>query len=209
MNTLQRTDAWFAEREGKLTASAFGQAAGIAPGSRQQLWRRLKGIDEFEGNAATEWGVDHEDTALSAYVSTRKVSTKVAQVGFIVHPTYEWLGASPDCLIDDNGLGEIKCPFTQQIYPEIPVYYMAQMQGQMEVTDRSFCDFIVWTPERMKVWRVARSRSYWNWLHVRLADFWSYVEANIEPPRSKRPKPPDTDDLILFEEEFELTATAD
>lgn len=102
-------------------------------------------------------------------------------------------------------MGEIKCPHSQQIYPEIPPYYMAQMQGLMEIADRSWCDFIVWTPERLSIRRVFRSAEYWDWLHLRLASFWSYVQAQCEPPRAKRETPPDVSKYIDIEILADLT----
>jgi len=193
-NALQGTEQWFKEREGKLTASAFGQAAGLGPGSRQQLWRRLMKLEEFVGNAATDWGTEHEPIALDAYqVATGSLADLV---GFVPHPTMDWLGCSPDLLVGAKGMGEIKCPVSQALYPEIPPYYMAQVQGQLEVTDREWCDFIVWTPDAMSITRVHRCPTYWSWLHLRLAEFWTFVQAQIEPPRAKRPEPLSIPDFV-------------
>lgn len=191
-NAQQRTPEWFKEREGKLTASAFGQAAGLAPGSRQQLWRRTLGLETFEGNEATQWGEDNESVAIEAYKANVMADGEdPTLVGFIPHPTMAWLGGSPDLLVGTEGMGEVKCPFNQTIYPEIPPYYMAQMQGLLQITDRKWCDFIVWTPQAMSVRRVYRSDEYWDWLHLRLADFWVWVCAQVEPPREKKQPVPD------------------
>lgn len=199
MNELQRTAEWHRQREGKLTASNFAQAAGIGPGSRQQLWRRLTGAEEFEQNSAMQWGIDMEEVALEDYItSTGKLPANVTMAGFVAHPKHDWLGASPDLLIDDvfdpsfaPGVGEIKCPVARVLYDEIPTYYMAQVQGLMEVTDREWCDFICWTPTHMRVWRVERSREYWVWLHARLVEFWKFVTDKTQPPRAARPTAPD------------------
>lgn len=184
----QRSEAWFEERKGKLTASMFGQAAGLGPGSRQQAWRRLMGLEVFHGNEATDWGEKHEPIALETYKRACPTSA-VAEVGFVRHPDLAWVGGSPDFLIADEAVGEIKCPFNQELYPDVPIYYMAQVQGQMEVTNRGWAHFVCWTPERMRVWRIERSPEYWDWIHLRLADFWSWVVAQIEPPREKRVRP--------------------
>lgn len=189
MSAPQRSEAWFKEREGKLTASTFGQACGLGPGSRQQLWRKMMGLEPaFEGNSATDWGTESEPKALQAYASSRIVD--IETVGFIAHPELKWLGGSPDLLADNDGMGEIKCPFGQEIYPDVPAYYMAQMQGLMEITGRAWCDFIVWTPQRMSVRRITRSTEYWRWMHLQLAQFWMYYQAQCEPPRMKRETPP-------------------
>jgi putative phage-type endonuclease len=200
MSAPQKSPEWFKEREGKLTASSFGAAAGLGPGSRQQAWRRHFGLEVFTGNEATQWGEDKEPVARTEYML--RVNPNVAEVGFVPHPSMEWLGASPDLLIDGDGLGEIKCPFMQKFYDEIPPYYMAQMQGQLQITDRQWCDFIIWTPDAMSVQRVYRSNEYWDWLHLRLADFWCWVQAGIEPPREKKPALPKiaikTDEVKIF-----------
>jgi putative phage-type endonuclease len=204
-NELQGTEAWFKAREGKLTASMFGQAAGLGPGSRQQAWRRQFGLEVFEGNEATDYGTANEPNALAAYNRTcAGLDTDIELVGFMPHREYDWLGGSPDLLIDKDGMGEIKCPYSGVLYPEMPIYYMAQVQGLLEITDRDWCDFIVWTPERMSVRRIVRSDDYWRWLHVRLAEFWMYVVAQVEPPRSKKPSPLEIANLVISEKIIEL-----
>lgn len=189
MSAPQRSPEWFKEREGKLTASNFGQAAGLGPGSRQQLWRRLLKLEHFHGNEATDWGEKYEPVALAEYAALDP-GLDIHMDGFVRHKDYEWLGGSPDFLVGASGMGEIKCPYSQIVYAEIPPHYMAQMQGLMQVCDRDWCDFVVWTPEVMSVQRVHRSNEYWDWLHLHIADFWSWVVAQIEPPRSKKNTPP-------------------
>ena len=192
MNPHQKTEQWHKDREGKLTASSFGQAAGLGPGSRQLLWRRMMGLEErFVGNIATDWGEQNEATAIEEYRNRHLESGSTLDlVGFISHPTMAWLGGSPDFFAGDQGYGEVKCPYSQALYPEIPPYYMAQIQGGMQITGRAYCDFVVWTPEVMSVTRVDRSEEYWGWLHLRLADFWCWVVAQVEPPREKKSQPP-------------------
>lgn len=195
-NDQQRTEQWFKDREGKLTASMFAAAAGIGPTSRQAAWRRFFKLETFDGNEATDWGEAHEATALAEYKARHAQNSTLTMSGFVTHAELSWIGCSPDVLINFTGLGEVKCPFSQQLYESIPLYYMAQMQGQMEVCNRDWCDFIVWTPEQMSIERVVRSRDYWQWMYERLAEFWIYVEAGLEPPRAKRPTPPNTDNLV-------------
>lgn len=190
---IQGSPEWFAQREGKLTGSCFGSAAGQGPSSRQEQWRRHMGISVFEGNPATEWGTEHESVARMAFEDYMGIF--VEQTGFHVHREHDWLGVSPDGLLDD-GLGciEIKCPFSQVVYEDIPPYYMAQMQGVMEIMDREYCEFVVWTPDVLHVRRVFRNTDYWSWLFEQLADYWTWVTTNVEPPAYKRgtkPKPPD------------------
>lgn len=196
LNDQQRTEQWFKDREGKLTASMFAAAAGIGPTSRQAAWRRFFKLETFDGNEATDWGEKHEADALREYKDRVWPDANLSMSGFVAHPELPWLGCSPDVLVGSTGLGEVKCPYSQELYEEIPPYYMAQMQGQMEITNRDWCDFIVWTPNQMSIQSVTRDRDYWQWMYEKLAEFWIYVEAGIEPPRMKRPTPPKTDHLL-------------
>lgn len=91
---------------------------------------------------------------------------------------------------------EIKCPVAD-LYHEVPPYYMAQMQGQLECDDRDWCDFMVWRPEGSSIQRVVRSERYWKWMEPRLAEFWAYVVADVPPPRLKKKEFPDTTGLVI------------
>lgn len=196
---LQRTRQWFRDREGRLTGSTFGAACGIAPTSRAEQWRRLTKRTFFEGNAATDHGEKYEPEAIKAY--ERETGSQVELVGFIPHPRYDWLGASPDGLVGKPGMLEVKCPYID-IYHAVPPYYMCQMQGQMEVCDREWVDFIVWTEDGGTIQRVVRSEKYWRWMEPRLAEFWSYVVADVCPPRLKRKEYPDDSGLVISTKYF-------
>lgn len=197
----QRSPEWFKARENRLTASMFGTAAGINKYmSRAKYYRQIIGEEEkFAGNEATDWGELHEPTACMDYEA--ETGNLVKEVGFFPHPEMDWLGCSPDGLVG-NGLIEIKCPFTQKIYDGVPPQYMAQMQGQMEICDRDWCDFWVWTPDATGLIRVLRSDEYWEWMLPLLEEFWAHVQSRESPKRRKRPTPPDvicelrTEDIV-------------
>jgi putative phage-type endonuclease len=194
----QRTPEWDEARRGKMTCSRMADAVGLI-GSRRRLWRELTGRERdkwasADGRIRMQDGVNYEQVAIAQYeqlVSRHPITT----TGFLMHPTLDWIGGSPDGLVDIVGVHraqggvEVKCPPTQ--YGRIPDYYMPQMQGLMEVTNRPWWDFVCWTPEMMVVNRVWRSPEYWEQLHTLLAEFWFYVEADIEPPvfaRGTKPK---------------------
>lgn len=157
--TEQRTDAWFAERLGKVTASSLhkvlaktktGYGAERGNYMTQLVLERLTGqkADSYT-NAAMQWGIDQEPAARAAYEAARGVF--VTAVGFIPHPTIEMAGASPDGLVED-GLVEIKCPDSKTALEcwlsKNPVEgkYYAQMQWQMRCADRPWCDYVVYDP---------------------------------------------------------------
>ena len=87
-------------------------------------------------------------------------------VGFVQHPSIEMSGASPDGLIGDVGLVEIKCPNTAThietlLGRAVPGKYVTQIQWQLACTGRAWCDFVSFDPrmpEDMKLFtkRVAR-----------------------------------------------------
>ncbi|PUB87027.1 MAG: exonuclease [gamma proteobacterium symbiont of Ctena orbiculata] len=155
----QLSKEWFAARCGKVTASKVGDvlaktrsgwAAARANYMAQLLVERLTGQKE-EGytNAAMQWGVDTEPQARDAYIFM--TDNEVEQVGFIDHPIIDMSGASPDGLVGDDGLVEIKCPNTAThintfLSAKIDKKYMDQMYWQMACTERQWCDFVSFDP---------------------------------------------------------------
>ena len=151
----QRSDAWFEARIGKVTASKVadviaktqsGFAASRANYMAQLVCERLTGQrEEFFISGAMQHGTDTEPLARAAYESLKDVL--VDEVGFVPHPTIEMAGASPDGLVGDDGLLEIKCPNTAThidtlLTQTVPSKYNTQMQFQMACTGRLWCDFV-------------------------------------------------------------------
>jgi putative phage-type endonuclease len=152
---VQGTDEWFAARIGKVTASRVadviaktktGYSSSRDNYMAQLICERLtnqKG--ESFTNAAMQHGTETEPLARAAYEALKDVL--VDEVGFIPHPKILMAGASPDGLIGDNGLLEIKCPNTAThidtlLSETVPGKYNTQMQFQMACTDREWCDFV-------------------------------------------------------------------
>lgn len=155
----QRSDEWFEARRGKVTASRIGDLMARTKtgygASRQNYMDQL--IDEIITgqsqpgftNAAMQWGIDTEPQARSAYELI--TGNEVQEVGFITHPRIVDAGASPDGLVDDDGMLEIKCPNTKThreflLTEKIPKRYMLQMQWQMACAGRAWCDFVSFDP---------------------------------------------------------------
>jgi len=153
----QRTPEWFEARRGRITASIAGALLGLAPYmTKEEATRSFvrafhAAESEFTGNIATEWGVNHEAKALLSY--SFETDNIVVPFGFI--KLDEWAGMSPDGLIGEDGLVEVKCPFGLRndsdpkfksiIDGDLPHYY-AQVQFQMYVSGRNWCDFYQFTP---------------------------------------------------------------
>ena len=151
----QGTEEWFTIRIGKVTASRVadviaktktGYSATRDNYMAQLICERLTGLKgESFTNAAMQHGTDTEPLARAAYEALRDVL--VDEVGFVPHPTIEMAGASPDGLVGDDGLLEIKCPNTAThietlISKTVPGKYNTQMQFQMACTGRQWCDFV-------------------------------------------------------------------
>lgn len=174
----QRTDDWFYVRLGKVTASRVedviaktksGYSASRDKYMAQLVVERItqKKADSYT-NAAMQWGIDQEQYARAAYEARNEVF--VDEVGFVTHPTIEMAGASPDGLVGDDGMVEIKCPETQTMIDtlltgKVPSKYFAQMQFQMACADRSWCDYVVFDPRmpsgaQLFVKRIPRDDAY-------------------------------------------------
>lgn len=151
----QQTDEWYAARLGKVTASrvadVMAKTKSGASASRknymtQLLCERLTGKQEESfSNAAMQRGNDLEPVARANYML--ETGEIVQEVGFIDHPTIKYFGASPDGLIGNDGLIEIKCPNTATHLETLKNRkpdnkYIIQMQVQMACTGRKWCDFV-------------------------------------------------------------------
>lgn len=193
----QRTPEWFAARLGKVTASKVadviaqtksGYAASRANYMAQLVVERLTNTQaETFTNAAMEWGTQQEPFARAAYEVAKGVI--VEEVGFIDHPTIAMAGASPDGLIGDDGLVEIKCPNTAThietlLDQKAPPKYIPQMQWQMACTGRQWCDFVSFDPRmpekaQLIVIRVQRWDEYINMLEREVRTFLSELDAKV------------------------------
>jgi len=194
----QRTEEWYASRLGKVTASRVadivaktktGYSASRAKYMGELLCERLTGSrgDTYQ-NAAMVWGVNTEPQARVAYEAA--LGELVEEVGFIPHPTIEMAGASPDGLVGEEGLVEIKCPTTithidTLLSITVPQQYMTQMQWQMACTGRKWCDFVSYDPRlpenmQMFIHRVERDDKMIAELEGEVVKFIEEMESKIE-----------------------------
>ena len=191
----QRSEEWFNIRKGRVTGSAVGAILGIAPFAKQSdILRRMvrdwhQAPSEFVGNIATEWGVRNEAGALTEYEMVN--GNKVEACAFYQYE--HWLGASPDGLVGDRGLVEIKCPFgIRNKNPPIfktaamQTHYYAQMQIQMFCTDRDWCDFYQWTPNGDSVERVNLDENFLATVLPVLRSFYEKYLIERELPNAEK-----------------------
>lgn len=159
IDVTQGSPEWHAYRCGRVTASRIadlmaktktGWGASRANYAAQLIVERLTGtVAEGYTNAAMQWGTDTEPQARLVYEMMHDVSVK--QVGIVQHPKIEMSCASPDGLVGDEGLVEIKCPTSAThietlLNETTPGKYVLQMQWQMACTDRAWCDFVSFDP---------------------------------------------------------------
>lgn len=158
----QNSDAWLALRAGIPTASAFsklitstGTPSKSMPAYAQELAGELyagKPLNLWEGNGYTERGHELEDEARSSYELL--TGSEVEQAGFVTNDI-ETYGCSPDGLVGDDGLLEIKCLPKKHIsmllywnkHAKCPPDFIQQVQGQMFITERNWCDLYFYQPD--------------------------------------------------------------
>ena len=193
----QRTEAWHQQRLGKVTASRVadlmaktksGYSASRANYMAELICERLTGqpAERFT-NGAMQWGTDTEPQARAAYAFLGDLD--VAEVGFVLHPTIADFGASPDGLVGDDGLVEIKCPNTAThietlLSGVVPGKYLAQMQTQMACTGRAWCDFVSFDPRlpgdmQIFVSRVPRDDEMIDRIEAETAKFLAELAAKV------------------------------
>lgn len=174
----QHSEEWVQARLGKATASrasdwmATLRTPGAVPAVRKGYLADLV-LERLTGQPAPSYqsaamltGIEREPDARAAYAFEHNID--VIECGFIPHPTIAHCGASPDGLVGDDGLVEFKCPsepvhLDTLLRPDtIEGAYMYQMQFQLAVTGRQWCDFVSFNPHfpepmQLSIARVMRS----------------------------------------------------
>ena len=193
---IQGSPEWFAIRLGKVTASRVadvtaktksGYSTSRANYAAQLVAEILTGTpQETYSNAAMQWGTEKEPDARAAY--EWRMDVEVAQVGFVIHPTIEQSGCSPDGILLD-GMVEIKCPNTAThidtlLGQNVAGKYITQIQWQMACTNRKWCDFVSFDPRmpeamRLFVKRVERDDAMIAELEKEIRTFLAEVNTTV------------------------------
>lgn len=156
----QGTPEWHAARLGIVTMSELktllvkgkgpgGFGAGALSYMHQLIGERVTGeaADTFSGNAHTQRGHELEPVARELYREAIGLS-RLEQVGIILN---HGVGYSPDCLVGNDGLVEIKTKLPKYqiellLAGEIPAEHVAQCQGGLWVSEREWIDFVSYWP---------------------------------------------------------------
>lgn len=194
---IQGSPEWFAARCGKVTASRItdlmaktksGWGAGRKNYAAELVAERLTGTPaQSFTNAAMQWGTETEPQARAAYAFFHDAD--VQEIGFADHPTIKMAGASPDGLVNADGLVEIKCPNTAThidtlLSKEVPKKYVPQMMFQMACTSRDWCDFVSFDPRmpedlRLFMRRVERDDKQIAEIEDAVVEFLTEIEETI------------------------------
>ena len=154
----QRSEEWERWRN-RPTASEFGSFITPARGdySKQAtayaakiVAKQLGVYTEPPPTFWQEWGIEQESNAKAAY--TAMTGREIQDAGFIIPDNTDAYGGSPDGLVGDDGLVEIKCPAPETLISyhaagELPVQYRPQVQGLLLISGRLWCDFLAFHPE--------------------------------------------------------------
>lgn len=194
----QGTEAWKMARCARITASKWdavmssiksGEAATRRNYRAEMICEILTGEPTPSGFQSDEmrWGVDHEGDARLAYQTI--TMQEVKKIGLVLHPTNDRIAASPDGLVGNKGLVEIKCPLTSThldylMMGVVPSKYKHQMLGQMLCCEREWCDFVSYDPRLPKeyqllIFRFHRDNKEIILMEASALQFLSEVDATI------------------------------
>ena len=195
---IQGSPEWFAQRLGRVTASRVsdiiaktktGVSASRANYLAQLVAERLTGqAAETFKSGAMQHGTETEPQARMAYEA--ETGLMVTEVAMIQHGTIEMAGASPDGLVGEDGLVEIKCPNTSThiatlMADKAPSGYIPQMQWQMACTGRAWCDFVSFDsrmPDDMQLFikRVPRDNALIAEYEAEVVKFLAEVQETVD-----------------------------
>lgn len=197
----QLSTEWFEARLGKVTASRVSDVLATRKGQESTVRAKYKlqlATERMTNmkspsymNQAMQDGIDREPMAREIYEKLKDVT--VDEVGFVQHQKIERAGASPDGLVGDDGIIEIKCPVetthtTNLLEKKLPSKYKAQVQFQLATTGRKWCDFISYNPNfeprlQLMVVRVERDDDYIEMIEFEILKFLAEIELLINDLR--------------------------
>ena len=177
---------WFQQRAGRVTASKL--KAAVCTDKSQPSLCLIRSVCYPESNCfktkAMSWGCEHEITALEAFVSqerTKHTKYEVCNSGLVIHPSYPFMGSSPDSFVKCECCGsvviEVKCLYSCKqesvhkkaaedsrfflkedsrgnLHLDIYHAYYFQVQAQLKFCCASYANFVVWTEKQLFVQRI-------------------------------------------------------
>ena len=182
-----KSKLWFTMRAGRVTASGFHAACHtrIEKPAMSLLRAICSPNDQCFSSAATDWGKSNEAIARDAYVTSQHAQHSdfdCSDCGLFLNTQYPMFGATPDGLVNCTccgvGVVEVKCPITLRDGNMSSLDWMViesdgkfrlrkthrhyyQVQMQLFVTNREYCDFVVWSPEMLYIERIVPDSVWW------------------------------------------------
>nr|XP_022903354.1 uncharacterized protein LOC111415749 isoform X2 [Onthophagus taurus] len=173
---------WYEERSKRLTASNFGRICKKRESTNPSNIVKYLIYQSFHPTIAMQYGIEKEPIARQQLENELQVN--VLPCGLFIHKTDCYLAASPDGLIGEDFLCEIKCPFSaRKLTPRAAIEegiikfckfinnkmvlnrghdYYFQIQGQLHITGRNSCYFVVWTPHGIEIEMISKDPNFWK-----------------------------------------------
>lgn len=192
-----RNERWYEEREKRIQSSNFYRVCHAREDNLPTLAKTLVCGGSIPCNEKMRHGQKYEREALQCYEADFDV--QVQACGIFVSKSLPFLGASPDAIVNDTTICEVKCPFSaknKQISPitvpylkldlnynirlstKHPYYY--QIQGQLFCAERQFCDLIIYTLSDVKYVRIERDDEFISNMVSELHNFYeSYFKSAV------------------------------
>lgn len=179
--------AWFAERRKRISSSNFSRICkATSHTDLEKLALSIINPVAFK-SAATNYGVKYETVAVAKYDLTVQ---KTSDCGLFVCGDLPYLAATPDRIVNEDTVLEVKCPYSARslvISPSTVPYlcldpsgdlvlvknhnYYYQSQGQLLCTGKNYCDFVVYTRVDMKIIKIARDNAFIEEMKLKLINF--------------------------------------
>jgi putative phage-type endonuclease len=203
----QGSAEWHAARCGRVTASRIADIVrktktGISKMRQtyagELIAERLSGVQESSFTSpAMQWGKETEAKARATYAFMH--DAEVMKVGLVVHPKIDMAAASPDSLVGQDGMLEVKCPqsathIATLLGAEIDPDYYKQMQWGLACTERQWCDFVSFDPRMpghmaLYTQRIVRDQALIDELTAAVIAFLGEVDKTIAALAAKYPEP--------------------
>ena len=167
---------WKQERKKRLSASNFGRICKMTDRTNKQLFVKSLMVHKDIQTPAVNHGKAYESIAVKKY--EEKNNNKTRECGLFVSKQYPMLCATPDRIVNENLILEVKCPFSakdKMISPDTVTYlkqvdgkltlcqnhdYYYQVQGQMLCTEATETCFVIYTLHDIQVIRIGRDESF-------------------------------------------------
>ncbi|CAG9764290.1 unnamed protein product [Ceutorhynchus assimilis] len=188
----RNNNEWLSERKKRVTASNFGAICKArTEKSLLSICKNIINSKCLDFVPSIKHGIETEKVALIKYEQITDIVCQAS--GLQIHPKYQFLAGSPDGLVGTDGIIEIKCPFlirNESPYEAIQQgklrymdkngslktnsEYYYQIQGLLEITNREWCDFFIYTNRETLLRRIYRNKEFWIDMFHKLKAFYYF-----------------------------------